>query len=80
MIKQVQQLIISIGKCYQIIISISITKETLKMILYKQQKWGNDDEKVRLIKTIFFKGYVGHCVGMFYNVKFPTAVYRSSHP
>jgi len=56
----VEQLVISIGKCYQIIISISITKETLKIILNKQQKWGNDDEKLRLIKTIFFKGYADH--------------------
>jgi len=76
----VQQLIINIGKCYQIIISISITKETLKIILNKQQKWGNDDEKLMLIKTIFFEGYAGHCVGMFYNVIIPTVVYRSSHP
>jgi len=56
----VEQLVISIGKCYQIKISISITKETLKIILNKQQKWGNDDEKLRLIKTIFFKGYADH--------------------
>jgi len=60
MIKQVQQLIISIGKGYQIIISISMTKETLKMILKKKQKWGNDGEILRLIKTNFFKGCAGH--------------------
>ena len=53
--KKVQQLIISIGKCYQIIISISITKETLKIILNKQQKWGNEGEKLGLIKTISSK-------------------------
>jgi len=58
----------------------TLIPETLKIILNKQQKWGNDEEKLRLIKTIFFKGYAGRCVGMFYNVIIPTVVYRSSHP
>ena len=58
----------------------TLIPETLKIILNKQQKWGNDEEKLRLIKTFFFKGYAGRCVGMFYNVIIPTVVYRSSHP